>query len=205
MDDIPTSSPEGTPAPQTGPTPPPVHSAPPPLLQPRVPQTRARSGSGWKTFAIICLILLLGSLVFNPLHILTEMMSGDGMPRGRVVGPRLQESYLEDNHSKNKIAVIPIDGVISGQGGRSGYTMVDLIEDQFRRAEKDESVKAVILKVNSPGGEVLASDDIYKIIQKFQEKTGKPVVSDMGSVAASGGYYVSAPCQWIVANELTIT
>ncbi|HMJ88356.1 MAG TPA: signal peptide peptidase SppA, partial [Candidatus Acidoferrum sp.] len=89
--------------------------------------------------------------------------------------------------------------------GRGGYTMVDLVEDQFARAAHDDRVKAVILKVNSPGGEVLASDDIYTIVQKFQKTTSKPVIADMGSLAASGGYYVSAPCQWIVANELTIT
>jgi protease IV len=52
---------------------------------------------------------------------------------------------------------------------------------------------------------VLASDDIYAIIKKFQDKTGKPVVASMGNMAASGGYYVSAPCRWIVANELTLT
>src|SRR4029450_5729008 len=80
-----------------------------------------------------------------------------------------------------------------------------VVEEQFRRAAEDKRVKAVILKVNSPGGEVLASDDIYNIIEKFQNKTQKPVVAAMGSLAASGGYYVSAPCQWIVANEMTIT
>ncbi|MGV3756098.1 MAG: signal peptide peptidase SppA, partial [Verrucomicrobiota bacterium] len=55
------------------------------------------------------------------------------------------------------------------------------------------------------GGEVLASDDIYRAIQKFQEEEGIPVIASMGSLAASGGYYVSAPCRWIVANELTLT
>ena len=52
--------------------------------------------------------------------------------------------------------------------------MVDLVEEQLRRASHDKSVKAVILKVNSPGGEVLASDDIYNLIEKFQSKSGKP-------------------------------
>src|SRR5205085_7416090 len=46
---------------------------------------------------------------------------------------------------------------------------------------------------------------IYNIVQRFQDKTGKPVIAAMGSLAASGGYYVSAPCQWIVANDMTIT
>jgi protease IV len=59
--------------------------------------------------------------------------------------------------------------------------------------------------VDSPGGEVLASDEIYRLIQKFQTDQHKPVVVSMGNLAASGGYYVSAPCQWIVANEMTIT
>jgi protease IV len=83
--------------------------------------------------------------------------------------------------------------------------MVDLIKAQLKRAEEDDHVKAVILKVDSPGGEVLASDDIYRLIANFQKKTRKPVVASMGSLAASGGYYISSPCRWIVANELTIT
>jgi protease-4 len=83
--------------------------------------------------------------------------------------------------------------------------MVDVIKAQLERADQDDDVKAVLLRVNSPGGEVLASDEIARHIKKFQERSGKPVVVSMGSLAASGGYYVSAPCDWIVANELTIT
>src|SRR5262245_15714229 len=83
--------------------------------------------------------------------------------------------------------------------------MVEFIQDQFKFAARDSRFKAVLLKVDSPGGEVLASDDIYRAIQDFQKESGKPVVASMGSLAASGGYYVSAPCRWIVANELTIT
>jgi len=83
--------------------------------------------------------------------------------------------------------------------------MVDIIRAQLKRAEEDPRVKAVLLKVDSPGGEVLASDEIYHALDQFQNKTRKPVIVSMGSLAASGGYYVSAPCQWIVANDLTIT
>ena len=64
---------------------------------------------------------------------------------------------------------------------------------------------AIVLRVDSPGGEVLASDEIYRVISDFQDEFGKPVVASMGNLAASGGYYVSAPCRWIMANELTIT
>jgi protease-4 len=82
---------------------------------------------------------------------------------------------------------------------------VTYIEGQLERAAEDDHVKAVILKIDSPGGEVLASDAIYKLLQDFQEEHDKPVVATMGTVAASGGYYIAAPCRWIVANELTIT
>jgi protease-4 len=72
-------------------------------------------------------------------------------------------------------------------------------------AKEDPKVKAVVLRVDSPGGEVLASDEIYRIFEDFQRESGKPIVASMGNLAASGGYYISAPCRWIVANELTIT
>lgn len=187
----------------------PAAAAPPPLLpQPVMVQQRKSGGRGWKFLAVICLVLLLISLIFNPLHFVAEMFSGSGavLAGHQQVGPRLEQGYLEYNHSRHQIVVIPVEGVISEQTyGRSSYTLVDLIEDQLDRAAKDDSVKAVVLKVNSPGGEVIASDEIYTIIRKFQDTSGKPVVAAMGTLAASGGYYVSAPCRWIVANEMTIT
>ena len=103
--------------------------------------------------------------------------------------------------------MVDVDGIITSRAiDQGGYSMVDVIKAQLKRAEEDDRVKAVILKVDSPGGEVLASDEISRAIAEFQTKPhGKPVVCSMGSLAASGGYYVSAPCRWIVANELTIT
>ncbi len=197
-------APEPAPAPPAA-QPPPLRSAPPYFAYP--PQRSARGGTGWKIFAFILLVLLGLSLVANPLHWLLSMAGGDGgLPQHHASGPRLQENYVKDNNSANRIVIVPIEGVISSQSfGRGGPTLVEVVEEQFRRAAEDKRVKAVILKVNSPGGEVLASDDIYNIIEKFQRKTDKPVVAAMGSLAASGGYYVSAPCQWIVANEMTIT
>ena len=83
--------------------------------------------------------------------------------------------------------------------------MVDVVKAQLKRAQRDDSVKAVVLRVDSPGGEVLAADQIYRAIEDFQQKANKPVITSMGSLAASGGYYVSAPSRWIVANQMTIT
>lgn len=125
---------------------------------------------------------------------------------GHSTRERLEEAVLENNHSKYKVAVLDISGIISSEPwDRSGANLVDLISDQLRLAGDDGAVKAVVLKVDSPGGEVLASDDINRAITEFQKEHKKPVIASMAGLAASGGYYVSVPCQWIVANELTIT
>lgn len=156
---------------------------------------------------MILAIVLLVFLGFSMLLNLTQMTNGLS-PSGhhRMAGPRLDEAVLEDNDAREKIAVIDVDGIItSAPLDQSGFTMVDLIKSQLERAKEDFSVKAVVLRIDSPGGEVLASDEIFRIINDFQDETDKPVVASMGNLAASGGYYVSAPCRWIVANELTIT
>src|SRR5689334_19925380 len=107
MDEFPPASPEN-PSGQSASVPPPPRPAaqvPPPLLsQPIVVQTRQKRGSGWKIVAILFIVLFLFSLVFNPLHFLARIFSGEGasMQGHKTVGPRLQESYLEDNGSKNK-------------------------------------------------------------------------------------------------------
>jgi protease-4 len=117
----------------------------------------------------------------------------------------LQEVLVRDSPFEDKVAVISMEGVISGEIlSDIGSSMVELVGDQLERAAV-EGVAAVILKVDSPGGEVLASDEIYLLIEKFQKEHDIPVVASMGSLAASGGYYISAPCRWIVANELTMT
>ena len=163
-----------------------------------------RPGRGWKVFALILLVLLLLSLVGHLGHFVNSLVS-IASPAEHAAGPRLQETVIEDAGADEKIAVLDVEGMISSFGDGSGYSLVELIRYQLKRAASDREVKAVILRVNSPGGEVLASDEIYRLIEDFQAKTGKPVVASMGSLAASGGYYVSAPCRWIVANELTIT
>ena len=188
-------------------TPPPIITAPPPA--------RPRKSRGWMIVAIILFALLAISLLGNFTQFVSRALTSglsSGLRSGfrttstRDVGPRLDECVLEDNDSRRKIAVITVDGIITDHtADRSGNNMVDVIKAQLNRAKEDERVKAVILKVDSPGGEVMASDEINKVIAKFQDESGKPVVCSMGSLAASGGYYISAPSRWIVANELTIT
>jgi protease IV len=186
-------------------TPPPLPPTPPPLIAPaRVVVPPKRRAGAWPVIALVLLCLLLVSMFSNIKHMFGGVSGHSSLP-SRAGIPRLEETLLEDNDSTNKIAVIEVDGIITSELARGGVTMVESIQDQFKVAARDRRVKAVILKVNSPGGEVLASDDINRAISKFQQDTGKPVIAAMGSLAASGGYYVSAPCRWIVANELTIT
>ncbi len=160
-------------------------------------------------FAIILLVLLLISLFGNFAQLVSQALTfkgGLGNGISREEGPSLDECLLKDNDASSKIAVISVDGIISGQTvDQAGNNMIDIIQAQLDRAKDDHRVKAVILKVDSPGGEVLASDEIYREIKDFQKDSGKPVVCSMGSLAASGGYYISSPCRWIVANDLTIT
>ena len=163
-------------------------------------------------FAIILLVLLFISLFGNFTQFIARAF-GSGFSRSgfrtsmtREVGPRLEECLLKDNDARSKIAVVTVDGIITDNArNQTGNNMVDVIKAQLDRAKDDDRVKAVILKVDSPGGEVMASDEINKAVADFQDKSHKPVVCSMGSLAASGGYYVSAPCRWIVANDLTIT
>lgn len=194
----PFTNPQPTPPPAA---PPPPLAAPPPIIAPPPAAPVKKSGRGWKIFSIILLIALGFSLLG---HLGNMGGVGDGTVQ-RGVQP-LDEIIVENNRSDNKIAIVDVEGIISsGIRDRAERNMVESIRDQLKTAGRDSSVKAVVLKVNSPGGEVLASDEIYNSIRDFQETYKKPVVASMGTLAASGGYYVSAPCRWIVANEMTIT
>ncbi len=154
--------------------------------------------------AILLAVVLIVSLMGNVQQFAQSLM-GKASP-SRHFRHNLDKVTLEFNRSHNNIVVVEVNGIISDELlGRGADSMVSLISDQLRLAGEDASVKAVILKVDSPGGEVLASDEIARKISWFQDEYKKPVVASMGGVAASGGYYVSAPCRWIVANELTIT
>jgi len=193
---------ESNPTPPLFSQPPPL--SPPPIITPPPPPPRKRRG--WKIFAIVLLVLLVlcAFAFFN--YVVSDLVTVTTGTHTRTGGPRLEEVILEDNDSAHKIAVVEVVGIISQFTDGGGYNIVDVIKAQLKRAKEDKRVKAVLLKVNSPGGEVLASDDIYRAIAEFQKKpSGKPVIASMGSLAASGGYYVSVPCRWIVANDLTIT
>jgi len=110
---------------------------------------------------------------------------------------------------KGKVAVIRLSGILADAGQQgllvSGGISPKLVSDYLREAESDGGVKAIVLRINSPGGSAGASQEIASEIRRFRETTGKPVVISMGDIAASGGYYISTYADKIVANPSTLT
>ena len=113
-------------------------------------------------------------------------------------------SSLKDEKPKNdKIAIIYAEGEIDPSGNENSNILADKICESFRIAQNDDDIKAVVFRINSPGGSATESEEIYKAAKAFGEK--KPLVVSMGSYAASGGYYIACPAQKIVAMPSTIT
>ncbi len=105
-----------------------------------------------------------------------------------------------------RISVIKLEGVISDSSGGSLFrdlTSSSSVLDLIVKATKDPSIKAIVIRINSPGGTVAASQELYKAILKARKK--KPVVATMGDIAASGGYYIASACDAIFANPGTLT
>jgi len=94
-----------------------------------------------------------------------------------------------------KVAIIELEGVI--------YSSENMVR-QFKKFGKDETVKAIVFRINSPGGGIAASQEIYEHVKRVRDN-GKPIVVSMGSVAASGGYYVALGADTIMANPGTTT
>jgi len=154
---------------------------------------------------LLVFLALCASLFFNLILMALLGTGGAESMASRGFMPALQEITVEDGAAgAGKIAVIPVQGIIyTDDQTEWGTSMVDDIKNALQTALDDDSVKAVVLAVNSPGGEVTASDIIYHEVLKVQKK--KPVVVAMTSLAASGAYYIACAADWIVANETTFT
>jgi protease-4 len=122
-------------------------------------------------------------------------------------GP-LKEVTLEGT-GKDKVLLLTLNGVISDQPKQkllhTRPGMVQELAVRLNKARKDDHIKALVLKVNSPGGPVTASDMIYHEISEYKKQSGVKVIVAMMDVAASGGYYLSLPADWIMAQPTTIT
>ena len=105
--------------------------------------------------------------------------------------------------TNSKIAVIYLNGSISSGNGNDNEIGSDRITKAIKEARLDDKVKAIVLRVNSPGGSALASDVIWREV--YLSKTSKPVIVRLGDLAASGGYYISCAADKIFAQPNTIT
>lgn len=131
-----------------------------------------------------------------------------GAARSRLIPPA---PSVPGRRPKPTVAVINVDGtIVDGRGGPQflpfGTSTVgsDTIAPALREAAADDSVSAIVVRVNSPGGSVTASETLWREVKKAR-KRGKPVVASMGSVAASGGYYIAVAADAVVASPATIT
>jgi len=171
-----------------------------PDLPPMPPPRRRRAG------LVFLILLLAGSVVVNV--VLVGVVSSRLEDLGGGGRQALQETVLQKADTKDTIAVIHVKGMITEEpmGGYwgPGGTTYDFLKQQVERALGDRHVRAVVLRVNSPGGGAAASDMMLHELKRLPQ-ADKPIVVHMGSVAASGGYYVSMAADHIVAQPTCIT
>jgi protease-4 len=161
---------------------------------------------------IVLVVILCLSLLLNLIFIIAESANASAS-LVTAKAPHFEEGVVVDAksgkdapESDGKIALISLRGIItSAEPGSIGESAIDDLKLQLKQAGEDEKVKAVVLHVDSPGGEVTASDIIYNAVRKVRDQHKKPVVVYMGSLAASGGYYVACGGSWLMANETTLT
>ncbi|PKN30988.1 MAG: signal peptide peptidase SppA [Deltaproteobacteria bacterium HGW-Deltaproteobacteria-21] len=146
-------------------------------------------------FLILFLLLLIGLAGCAP-----RLFKGSSDP--------LREFTLEGK-GDGKVLLIPLRGAVSTKPEegifRTKPSMVQEVVSHLRKAQKDPSIKAVLLEIESPGGSVTASDVLYHELEKYKEKSGAKMVTLMMSTAASGGYYVALASDRIIAHPMTLT
>lgn len=162
--------------------------------------------SWWRQGCLVFLLLLVGVPIllffFGVFLVATVSALGPGTLFSDGSG-LIVEEVVRPSRTTAKIAVIGVYGVLYSEQGsnRAGTRRICL---ELETAVKDPDVVAVLLDMDTPGGEVTASDEIHQAVRRCRG-AGKPVVTCMRGVAASGGYFIAAGGDWIVANRLTLT
>jgi len=121
---------------------------------------------------------------------------------------KLDQVTVAEGSASAKVAIIPVEGMLLDEqnGGllQASENPLSLFTQELEQAAKDDSIKAVVLRVNSPGGSVTTSDTMYDEILRFKAKTHKPVIVSAQEVMASGSYYVSCAADKIIVNPTSI-
>jgi protease-4 len=122
---------------------------------------------------------------------------------------KIEEVVLIKSPVKEKVLLLDISGVISSSSNRGILEregdVISYVYYRLKKASEDSLIKGVILRLDTPGGEVTASDIIYHEILNFKKRTGIPVLALMMSVAASGGYYIASACDQLMAHPSSLT
>lgn len=158
-----------------------------------VQQAPPKKRTGWKVFwAIVIILSVLANIIF--FMALIGMVAVFATTQDGI----FTEDIIVAGPAATKIAVINLQDLIDDETAEDIYK-------QIKRASEDENVKGLIIRVNSPGGTVAASDRINQEILKYKDETEKPVVAFMQDIATSGGYYASVAADKIVAEPTIIT
>ncbi len=154
--------------------------------------------------SIFLFVALCASVFINFVLAIATFQRMGGLVREPEPVARFREVLLDRGAGTDKIALITLRGLISSSiPGAARDSMVDDLRAELKQARDDDRVKAIVLEIDSPGGEVTASDQIYHAV--VDARARKPVVVYMDSLAASGGYYVSCGGKFLMANDTTIT
>ena len=164
----------------------------------------------WIALVIAAAVLTVSLLINSVFAMFQNDFASDFADMMSMDTQQFDETVIEEGSLNSRIAVLEVNGAIQDTGdaapflGTAGYNHGFFME-QLDQIKEDDSVKAVMLKVNSPGGGVVESAEIYDKITEIQEETGKPFYVSMGAMAASGGYYIAAPAEKIFVNKETLT
>jgi protease-4 len=169
---------------------PPPMMMPPPMFFPPPPR---RGGFVRALFTTLAILVFSFSLLLNIYLLLVSGVASLASSDAGTVS-----NVITSGDSSQKIAVIPIDDVID-------TPLRDRFEKAIKQIENDKSVKAVVLEIDTPGGTVTASDEIYNRILKFKAQRNIPVITAMGGLATSGGYYVACASDEIFVQPTTLT
>ncbi|TMA61564.1 MAG: signal peptide peptidase SppA [Deltaproteobacteria bacterium] len=134
-----------------------------------------------------------------------------GNPLGVLQRERPLEETTVEGEGRDKVLLVDISSVITDLPTRHAFGLIEeestvgRVQSELKKAAKDERVKALVLRINSPGGGVTASDEVYGELVGFKREHKVPVVAALGDLAASGGYYVACAADQVVAHPTTVT
>lgn len=154
----------------------------------------------------IFIFCFIGSVIFNIILLVVAAGSYDSTTT-------TDSNFEVQNVSgtgEQQVLLIHVNGLISDSEFSSALTSSSVVHskdiiERLKMASDNPDIKAIIFKINSPGGEITATDKIYNAILNFKKKTHKPVIAYLEGTAASGGYYIAVACDMIICNDICIT